>query len=258
MNKILYISTLVLSVSLLFTSCKKDDDSSNTSSTSQTGELILHFHGKAGSEDLALNKEFKLNNGTRVKFEKVFFYTSGIKLKKNMNGSEIHEVADQFHLIDPSKMMYSVGQVPAHNYHGITFDLGIDNVTNTTKEPANYDVNHPLGPKDPSMYWSWKSGYRFVLIEGLVDISADNTGDVNEKFVMHIGTKDLLRNVDSKMFHFEVKGGQKKEVVIDYDILKIFNNIDLKVEENRKTHTMNNKPLAIKTIDNAMTMFSFE
>lgn len=257
MRRRIYLGVLALAAVFSAVSCKKDDGNT-TNVTPNTGELVMHFHGKAGGNNLALDKEFKLSDGTRVKFEKVFFYASGLKLKNNMDGSGLTEIKDQFHLVNPNQMMYSVGQVAAQNYHGLMFDIGVDKTTNTTKEPSNFAPEHALGPKDPSMYWSWSNGYRFMLIEGMVDISPNNDGALDQKFQMHVGTNEMLRSVDSKMFHFEVKGGQKKEIMIDYDVLKIFEGIDLKKTENRSTHTMNNKPLAVKTIENATGMFSFK
>lgn len=249
-----FVLTL-LALTLFTFSCKKDDNNSTTPTPSGKGTLMFHFHPKVGADQFDKNKEYKLSDGTRFQFETVYFYVSGTALRETHGGAATKKIEDNFFLVHPGQMMYSLGEVEAKEYHGFTFNIGVDK-DNNHKDPATFAKEHALAPKVPSMHWSWKPGYRFLLIEGKFDKSADNKGAIDQSFKFHIGTDALLRSFDAGHDHFTVASGTKTSVNIEYDLLKLFNNIDLKKEN--MTHTMNNMPLAKKMADNAKGIFKMK
>lgn len=253
--------TLILSLlatAILTFSCSKDDDDSSSDhdhNTGGKGTVMLHFHPVVNGNMFNSDSEYQMSNGTRVKFERVNYYVSGISLKEDHDGNTLKSFDDTYFLVSPETMMYSLGEVDAKEYHGVLFNVGVDSTANHS-DPSTYATDHPLAPKAPAMHWSWASGYRFIVIEGKYDASADNTGAIDQDFVFHVGTDALLRQIDSGHHHLHVEANETKEVMIEYDLMKFLDGIDIKTQNS--THTMNNLPLATKVADNAKSAFTFE
>jgi hypothetical protein len=58
-----------------------------------------------------------------------------------------------------------LGSYSVTSIESVKFYIGIQEPTNN-EDPSLYSVDHPLGPKSPSMHWGWTAGYRFVAYEG--------------------------------------------------------------------------------------------
>lgn len=60
----------------------------------------------------------------------------------------------------------SLGNVPAGDYRGVHFHVGLDPIVNHA-DPAQFAADHPLNPNLNGLHWSWQGGYIFMALEGL-------------------------------------------------------------------------------------------
>lgn len=70
-----------------------------------------------------------------------------------------------------------VGTLPAGEYTGLRFDIGVpfqQNHVNNATEPAPMNA--------PGMFWTWQGGYKFVRVDFLVD------GDPGTRWNVHVGS----------------------------------------------------------------------
>ncbi|MCP4442423.1 MAG: hypothetical protein GY810_26245 [Aureispira sp.] len=213
-----------------FSSCKKDDDKSDNTT--------LKVHYKVGDDAFAYNTTYTIN-GVAVKFTLAQFYMSTIKLGENA-------YTDKYVLVKPGET-YNLGYTEPEDYHAFTFDVGIDSATNAQTETdfANRADDDPLALQSPKMHWSWNSGYLFLKVEGMVDTDADGTPETVME--LHVGSNNMLRSI-SLHSHLTVEKKGDNEVAINFDLNKLFTDVDLKT--NHTTHTMNNMPLAKQLMDN--------
>lgn len=56
--------------------------------------------------------------------------------------------------------------VPAQNYTGLRFQLGVDDATDKA-DPNQWPPGHPLHPTVNGLHWGWLGGYIYMALEGL-------------------------------------------------------------------------------------------
>lgn len=238
-NKLFTSVLLVAFAALLstsFTSCKKDDHDDDHSHEG-TGHLHVYFQNKMGSMDLMYGHTHELADGRKYNFSAVQYYVSNLRLKKD-DGSDynvegIYEIS-----IGDNLLELDLEDIPAGHYHGIKFNVGIDSVTNHG-DPSVYAAGHPLASQNPSMHWSWNSGYRFLLLEGEVDTLATPSSSSPEygTFALHLGGDANLMDIDL-MKHFEAGESEHPSVTVNMDAEYLLNNsnIDMTDASDRSTH----------------------
>lgn len=119
--------------------------------------------------------------GNNIEFNRVQYYLSDISIQTSV--SQPVGVPDDIHMVSSNISNYPLGTVNVSNITGINFSVGVPNAENhadITLQPAG----HPLSYQSPSMHWGWTSGYRFLVIEGLVDDNGDGTP--NKIFQHHV------------------------------------------------------------------------
>ena len=94
--------------------------------------------------------------------------------------------------------------------------------------------------------------YRFMLIEGAVDTTDDNTANYVHPLVMHTGFDSLYTTKEFQSFPFEIQDGKNTTINLNLDFNRLFylggDTIDL--INNNITHTSDNYPLAAKVTRN--------
>ncbi|MBN8598344.1 MAG: cytochrome C peroxidase [Planctomycetes bacterium] len=83
-----------------------------------------------------------------------------------------------------------LGAVPAGDYSGIAFDIGLEPARNHA-DPSVYPADHPLNPILNGLHWSWQGGYVFLAIEGRYVLPADQLGG----YSFHIATDPHLMKI---------------------------------------------------------------
>jgi hypothetical protein len=158
----------------IFSSCQKDEQP-----ISGTGNVSIEFDHKVGTQALQFGTQSYTNaNGDDFKVTTFKYYVSNISFKK-ADGSKV-SIPESYYLInaaDLTSTLQSITNVAAGDYTGIEFTIGVD-------EARNF-AGAQTGALDPAkgMFWSWNSGYIFVMFEGT---STKSTQAGNQLFY-HIG-----------------------------------------------------------------------
>lgn len=253
---------MVVIITLVFAGCKRkgctDPSALNYDMDAQKNcccnytevfDLGIDFDFRVSIDPFLYNTPFTDQTGRKFDYSFVRMYLSNFRL---VNASGETHVNDTFLLIDPTITKYNIGKVAVGDYSKIRFDIGIDSITNSTKQPADFAQDHPLGPQSPSMYWAWNTGYIFLKLEGSVDTNLIPDGTIDWPYVFHLGTNQLLRSVE---LNYPVSGddGQKLVLDIGVDLARFFDFVDLRTENS--SHTLNNLFLAKKVVDNGPNVF---
>ena len=230
------------------TAATKDDGSCEYDVA--TSSLKLHMHPMWGMNDLSLNTTVSTDDGRNLQFSKVKFYFSNVGMNSSDGMVDIADSRDQFKV---GQMMYDMGEVAAGSYTGIYFNVGLDSTTNFT-DPSTWPDDSPLSSANPDYeYWSWASGYKFIVIEGVIDTSAALTGTMDFPFEFHIGSNNLIRDVEVNSA-FNIADGESYTFDMMVNVKNFFNGIDL--GSDNITHTMDNMPLAVSVADNIVNSIS--
>lgn len=240
MKNILIISIL----SIITFSC--NDDMEDNIMQEDVG-FNFHFHPTVDGEEFSTNQTYTIDN-QEIVFSNVSFYLSNLTLK-HKDGQELkfdkgtdEKEDDLFLLVSADKMIYEGVTVPGGEYTDLSFQLGVDTVLNSTIEPSAWPSDHPLSEDYPGFaYWSWNSGYKFIVAEGTIN---------GEEFKYHIGTNNLIRSINISENFLLMEDGN--EIMINYDIAEFFSGIDLSNPDNYVNMTFQNPVQAGKIADNVM------
>lgn len=254
--KNLKILGLILASGIALASCNKegctDENATNYDEKAKkndgsceypTMQTALHFHLTDGSSETGLNQNLTDDFNNTYQINRFDFYISKPSMMNDDGGTIWAD--DQHHLITgPGHYeIYEYNIESQEHWHMLEFGIGVSNDVNFNN-PADYDADNDLSPQSPSMHWNWNSGYRFIVIEGMVDVDGDQTLD--STFQYHIGTSDLFRT-SSVMIHENVDVMESIMLSLNIDVSQVLADID--IANNLDTHTMNNLPLAEKIAD---------
>lgn len=261
------LMTIILASGILLfsSSCKKkegcmDPDAANFDKEATENccclyyeTVKLEFDFNIDGQDFNYDEEYSAVANRPYDFKFVQFYISRVTL--HGPGGDV-ELEDSYYLVNPDKPVHlAVEKELEGSYSSISFNVGVDEETNNTKQPSDFDSDHPLAPQDELMWWSWNSGYIFFKIEGDVDTTSNPDNVMDAEFRYHVGTNDLLRKVELNK-SISVGDGAVETIQISVDPSQFFNDVDLAKE--RKSHTTDNMPLATKVADNVPLVFSIK
>tara|TARA_R110002050_G_scaffold100008_2_gene207266 strand:- start:4713 stop:5510 length:798 start_codon:yes stop_codon:yes gene_type:complete len=222
----------LLALALIFnTSCKEDDPVVTPPVENKNVQVNLNYDFNFGNQDFALNTEYTLDNGYKVRYSLATFYLSKPVIMDDAGG--MTALSPEYLIVRPDVTMSDLGFIQEGHAHMFNFSIGVDSASNTENgstgvQPTDFsDPNHPLGPQPEGMYWSWASGYIFVKIEGEVDFEGDGTYD--QVFKYHLGTNEFRKD-RSTMVHSDVLGGETINMLLAIDYKAFFNGVDLTTE----------------------------
>lgn len=225
---------LISSCFLLFTACKKDNDSIDNN-----GELVplsLEFDNIVGGQNLFLNTT-NYTNAAGETFNVSFlqYFVSNIKLHRT-DGTAYTVLQDSSYFLikesDPATRFANV-RVPAGDYNKVSFILGVDSLRSTMDISKRTGVLDPSGGHDDGMYWGWNSGYIFFRMEG-ISPAAPLDASGQRKFRYHIGgfggySAPTINNIRTITLDLTTSGiaqpraGRRANIHIMADIMKLFN-----------------------------------
>lgn len=147
----------------------------------ENGSITFHFQNVVDTKPLQLNDSTHIYhnaNGDDFYVTTFKYYISNIVLTKT-NGDTIHMPESYFlvNAADPATLTQKLTGVPTGKYKAVSFIIGVDSLRNFAGAQA--------GCLDPAkgMFWTWKSGYIFVKMEG---VSSKSTSRKN-RLTFHIG-----------------------------------------------------------------------
>jgi hypothetical protein len=177
--KHLKISALLLAGALLAACDKKHDHEPAAKSS-----FNIHLDARVGTAPFALNTPYTKSDGQQFTATKFKYLVSNLTLTR-ADGSR-YAVPESYYLVDaarPATATLEVKDVPAGEYTGLSFIVGVDAARNSSGAQT--------GALDPGndMFWDWASGYIFLKMEGTSPQSPTSA------LVYHIAGVSSIRTV---------------------------------------------------------------
>ncbi|MDQ4140154.1 MAG: hypothetical protein M3142_06480 [Bacteroidota bacterium] len=244
-----YTAILLIAFTSIFTlACKEDPDPT----PALPGQVTLEFENVVGNAALSLDdQEYTNANGDQFKVSMFKYYISNIILKK-ADGTE-YKQPESYYLVDesaPASKLITIKDIPAGEYTDLTFTIGVDSVRNVSGAQT--------GALDPAngMFWTWKSGYVFVKLEG-TSRQSQNGG-----LVFHIGgfqkPNNTIRTVSPSLngHKLTVEAGKAPQVHLKTNVLNMFQGVNtIKFAELATTMGGEN---SVKVADNYVNMITVD
>lgn len=245
---------------LLFISCKKDDVQ-----LSPTGQIILDFDPKFGDQAFDFDVDFTLNNGENIRFSEFKYFISNIEFVKDDVVTYRVPTDETYFLINNKKVdsrKLLLSDIPVDEYTEIRFIVGVDSLMNTkdiSDRPSALDV---AGTAE-GMYWSWNSGYIFMIVEGSHQLADSST----QALKYHVGgfggyntpTINNIKPVSVNRANFApipVRNDKVSDVHIMVDLKKMFEQpTPFSVKEH---HTVMLSEFSKTVANNYATMFRLD
>jgi hypothetical protein len=214
LTKMLRLMGFVL-LSFIIISCKKDDEPEITG----TGNVNFEFEHRVGTQALIFGTQSYTNaNGDDFKVTTFKYYVSNITLVKT-DGTKV-PIPESYLLInaaDAASRLQNLKNIPAGDYASVDFIIGVD-------EPRNF-AGAQTGALDPAkgMFWSWNTGYIFLMFEGTSSKSTQQSGQL----FFHVGgAKDPANTIrtTSQVFPttLRVRADAAPDVHFIVDIASLF------------------------------------
>lgn len=213
---LLPVFTVLATAASWLIGCKKDADSQPT-----TAPVSFSVDNMVGAKALALDGTvYTTASGETFTVRTFKYYLSNLKFTK-ADGST-YAAPGEYHLVDAaraSSTSFTVSNVPAGDYTGVSFVVGVDSTT-TKGDPLA--LAGDLNPAN-AMYWAWASGHIFLKLEGTA-----TTGGTASPITCHVGgyrapygaivTASPSLNGNTLL----VRAGQSPKIQLSADVLKMF------------------------------------
>lgn len=236
---------VVVLTAMIIVGCKKDEEEP----TQAYLQFNLDFN--VDGESLQFDSEYQIN-GTTMTFSAVNYYMGGIKLTQ-ANG-DVVDLSAQYLLAGLGAGAVVNEPVDISNISNVQFFVGVDSITNAMTESdfTNRPAGDPLGMQNPSMHWSWSTGYRFLRVDGQSDTDGDGTPETPVEY--HLGSNSMLKNINISTNKEIVPGNN--QVIFGFDLAQFLAGVDVTTE--LATHVHDNLPLATKIRDNLTAALTVE
>lgn len=161
---------------------------------------------------------------------------SGLALQKE-DGSWL-ESKDWFAFLSVAggRMTAKVSGMPAGEFKGIRFRIGLDEATNKS-DPNQYAASHALNPQVNGLHWGWQGGYIFMALEGRFQKDGKESG-----FSYHLANAPQLMTVELPV---AFRGGRPLTLALELDVAKALAGIDF-AKDGTSTHSREGDALAAR------------
>lgn len=187
MNFTAKLAASVLFLGMIFTSCKKDDKTSEPVTPAPTpdptityGNLKIQFTNFVDAQALVLGTAFQNPAGESFTVTKFNYYISNVVLTKADNSLLV--VKDVYRIVkqdDDTSRVITLRNIPSGNYKSVKIMLGVDSASNNSgAHSGGLDFDYAS-----DMFWGWSQGYIFLKLEG----TAPSSTLTNKKIEYHIG-----------------------------------------------------------------------
>jgi hypothetical protein len=228
------ITYLFLAFILVFSSCAKEEEIPAQMS------VLINIENRMNGKSLELEGlSYTLPSGEEFTPKKFKYFITNIQLSNSVSG-EIFSEENSYHLIsEGGNKTIDLGMIPSSSYDKIKFSFGVDEVSN-----AKIDQTGDLDPNS-DMAWSWKTGYKFVVLQGeyLNSVTSERAG-----LVMHIGTNENYRVVNQNLT--DVAAGKATTITLMTNVDELFVNPNALNISELPSATIMFGPLAAEVADN--------
>ena len=157
----------------------------------QTRDVKFMIDHSLDSFNFVQFQEFDLWDGSRANIENMMYYIHDLKMI-TATGDTIGN-DDEHYFIDATEQETDFGSWDADSVVKVIFQWGVSYDKNHA-DPSQYNPNHPLAPKSPTMHWGWTSGYRFLRADGKFDDNGDGTP--NLIFQYHMVGDNFVKEIE--------------------------------------------------------------
>ncbi len=196
------------------------------------GIIEVVFNAKTGTTPLVLGQEFTTPNGEKLKISDFKFFVSEVKMAKT-DASEVDTKALASDSAQSGVWLinFASGQksfkfkTNVGEYADLRFSISVPakyNLAEISKNP--YPINNRQG-----MYWSWNSGFKFIVINGITTATTSTGSNVHLSIGLTSNRMDynfrslLLAAQRSKI---NVVAGKTTTIQFDYDINGLLTNLN--------------------------------
>ncbi|MEZ4772113.1 MAG: MbnP family protein [Bacteroidia bacterium] len=228
---IIFASAIIGLLTLSLTSCREKPI--------EAGSFELAFVPTVNGERIEQGVPVLNINGRHYRIDFFLMYVADITLVKENGEETLLSEINLYDLVSGGEARHTTAENAAFKtfdmvdvgaYRGVKFGIGVPDRLNT--DPASYPVNHPLSVGS-SMYWSWRTGYKFLSLEGFIDQSPDNNGTLLDLPLAYHTGKDSINspNVIYREISFldndnafTIQSGQTVHFNIELDVNRMFYN----------------------------------
>lgn len=203
----------------------------------EVGSFRFEMIPVVGGQDFIGGFRYVNPEGRKYEIDFLRLYISDLTLVREDGTEKLLSEVNLYDLVEggPARRVqhgnsgYAIfDEVEIGSYKGIKFGIGLPDRLN--QDPATYGPEHPLSIGN-QMYWSWRAGYKFFSIEGVVDSTEGMAGILlDHPLVYHTG-KDSVGSPNpiyqevtflEDEHAFDIVTGQELHFEIDLDINKLF------------------------------------
>lgn len=184
------------------------------------GSVSFAVANTVGARALALDgTTYATASGETFTVRTFKYYLSNLRFTK-ADGSA-YAAPGEYHLVDaaiPGSTSFTVSNIPAGDYTGVSFVVGVDSTT-TKADPLA--LAGDLNPAN-AMYWAWSSGHIFLKLEGTA-----TSGGAASPIVCHVGgyrtPYSAIVTASPKLNGtLLVRAGQAPKIQLAADVLRMF------------------------------------
>ena len=217
------------------------------------GTLKIHFIPTYEGLPLYMDKEVKHNN-LPLKFQRLSLFTDLVTGTANSSVQKIDFSGIYDEKAAKEGVTITFNDFLIGTYDNAQLSIGVNRIGNK-KIPSDYKNSEPLS--EVADYWdSWKS-YIFTKTEGKVD--KNGTGKFDYAFSYHTGTDEMYRTFTLPK-SFSIAQYQTTDITVEIDFKKVLNGANGLIDplKDQNAHSLANKPVALKIMDNYKTAFSLK
>lgn len=231
------------------TSCRKDRPVGGPG----LGELELIVEAKWGDEPFSVAEPRVNITNYRVLFDMIRLYLAEIELVGPAN-ERLTEI-ELFNLGAASQVRRY--EVPAGTWSGVRMGIGVPSALNFS-DPALYPQGHPLSVSNGT-YWTWTTGYRFVIFDGRYDVDPEGTGTILPVFSIHPGLDTCYTVVQRNAAQpIVVRAGETTQLRVEFDVSRFFysavDTLDLAVDNQAHGDNIQLATRFMDLVSRAMTL----
>ena len=232
---------LLLAASCSLASCSQDEDSPLADT------LYVRVQLMDGTTPISTGDIFTTSEGYRVRLDQLDVYLSAFDAS---NGEGSAGLASEVALFkfgsDQTTADFDIPNSSSQTLN--SFVVGVPDEYNIDPDPAAYPVDHPLSDFQ-GMFWTWASGYKFIQLEGRMDLTGTEGAELTDFISIHTGKPENLELIAPSVT--SAAACERIEYVVELDVSQWFNAVhDIDIATDNQTHTSDNPELAEQFSDN--------
>lgn len=221
----------ILILAVVLGSCKKEDPNPTPDPTTPQNpdpeQTVLKIELEAWFENEPLvifTEEYVNVSGYRLNVSDLKMYLAHLYAVRD-DGQTVVISDISFFNFTSGNASLSVNHLPPGTYTQFGFGIGVPQEMNSPANPdfsaAIFDQGHPLSESN-GMYWTWATGYRFVVFDGFFDTDPESTGLLTTGYSFHTGKDESYREVLFNDINFTLTEEETTTVYLDFAVDRFF------------------------------------